>query len=361
MQSVDKNLIDRNLIAFSWFIPLAGVVEQQTTIVLTNNSSGFLRHLNYPRRTPPNVDLTQHLLVPLGEVISLELHGVVLSASDDCGGYANEYTVGDNGDGVATGPVGVRSESENVLSSILEIYDNYADVNGTKWILCPKRDQGEITRQGIANVGPFRASAAGQNPKDSDRDELNSAPVFITSYLNSLHIRQRNILKGSASINNELFRLNATFKVYEDKGYKPKLATKDVWVESCAPNPCQYRGKCVDTGREKKCECRGHFSGRFCGLTICDFDPCLFGECELTETSFKCNCLPGYLGSTCEQKKRICDDNPCQGRGVCFEKNNGFYCRCASIQTRPLVSDSFDFNFVAGATRGGRDNDVNGR
>lgn len=162
-------------------------------------------------------------------------------------------------------------------------------------------------------------------------DEEDSSPVFITSYLNTLHIRQRSVAKDSLSANQRRVapvRLNATVKVYEDKGYRPKLASKDVWVESCQPNPCQFGGKCVDTGAMKKCECRGHYSGRFCGLTICDFDPCLFGTCELTEGSFKCNCLDGYQGATCEQKRKACQENPCQGRGECFEKsNNGFYCR----------------------------------
>lgn len=162
--------------------------------------------------------------------------------------------------------------------------------------------------------------------RDRVADNGDYSPVFITSYLNTLHIRQKSAAgRGGGGAGRVL--LNATLKVYEDKGYKPKLASKDIWVESCQPNPCQYGGKCIETKEMKKCECLGHYSGRFCGLTICDFDPCLFGTCELTATSFKCNCLPGYRGDTCEQKRRPCAENPCQGRGECFEKNNGFYCR----------------------------------
>lgn len=312
---------------------------EERTLKLTNNSNGFLHHLNFPREMPQNVDFVQHLVVPLGEVISLELHGVVLSA-DNCAGYEggnepvldNSYHSVDvnSGNEVVTGAA--ERGGGGGYNHLLEIYDNYADVNGTKWILCARRDH---RRSRLASA---RASAGGQRYAADNEEEIqrDSSPVFITSYLNTLHIRQRSsefFENGMSSLNQRgrtssaMARLNATVKVYEDKSYRPKLASRDVWVESCQPNPCQFGGKCVDTKEMKKCACRGHYSGRFCGLTICDFDPCLFGTCELTETSFKCNCLPGYLGSTCEQKQKPCDENPCHGRGECFEKNNGFYCR----------------------------------
>lgn len=338
-------------------------MAEQRTIKLTNNSSGFLHHLNYPRELPQNMDFVQHLVVPLGEVISLELHGVVLSADncrdyedgdedggdnseeplDDDAGYGDSVNSGNGRQRVTAARVAKRGSSrglDNGSNNLLEIYDNYADVNGTKWILCAKRDQKRRHHhaRGRPQPGPSRASGAGQrhglNTMDGnagDSDDDGSSPVFITSYLNTLHIRQRSLSSTSAALNQRglsLFaRLNATVKVYEDKGYRPKLASKDVWVESCDPNPCQYGGKCVDTKGMKHCACLGHSSGRFCGLTICDFDPCLYGTCELTETSFKCNCMAGYVGSTCEEKVKPCAENPCHGRGECFEKNNGFYCR----------------------------------
>lgn len=311
---------------------------------------------------PQNVDFVQHLVVPLGEVISLELHGVVLSA-DNCGGggeggnelqpvnepvmngHYNGVTNSDDGTAAAAASTSSFSEERVTTSSpdwsgnLLEIYDNYADVNGTNWILCAKRDHhgnrlvpSALSASSSSSFAPSsRASGAGGQRQsdyslwDEDRD---SSPVFITSHLNTLHIRQRSGSASSLAMNQQrMLRLNVTLKVYEDKSYRPKLASKDVWVESCQPNPCQFGGKCIETKAMKKCECRGHYSGRFCGLTICDFDPCLFGTCELTATSFKCNCLPGYRGETCEQKQRPCAENPCQGRGECFEKNNGFFCR----------------------------------
>lgn len=65
------------------------------------------------------------------------------------------------------------------------------------------------------------------------------------------------------------------------------ITTTDDWVEDCNPNPCQNGGKCVTMGTKKVCQCIGHFTGRFCGLTMCELDPCVFGKCELTTNNFK--------------------------------------------------------------------------
>ncbi|XP_055685615.1 uncharacterized protein LOC129791455 isoform X2 [Lutzomyia longipalpis] len=248
-------------------------VLEERTVNLLNASSGVLVQLNYPLPMPPDVDFLQHLIVQLGEVITLELHGVLISDSRGCTG-----------------------------GSALEIYDNYADSNGTVWILCP-----------------IHASTQDVPPT---KFQQGYTPIFITSYLNTIHIRQR------TKMGIEGVPLNASVKIHSDTNYKPKLASRETWVESCMPNPCKFGGKCITNGNVKQCQCKGHYSGRFCGLTICDFDPCIFGHCELTSNNYRCNCLPGYRGETCDHKQKPCADNPCQGRGDCFEKNSGFFCRC---------------------------------
>lgn len=76
------------------------------------------------------------------------------------------------------------------------------------------------------------------------------------------------------------------------------------------------------------CQCVGHFTGMFCALTLCELEPCLFGECELTVNGYRCHCQPGYTGLSCERKQSPCEDNPCEGRGECVEKGDTFHCRC---------------------------------
>lgn len=36
-------------------------------------------HLNYPQPIPPNIDFSQHLIAPLGDVILLEMYNVGFS------------------------------------------------------------------------------------------------------------------------------------------------------------------------------------------------------------------------------------------------------------------------------------------
>jgi EGF-like domain len=89
------------------------------------------------------------------------------------------------------------------------------------------------------------------------------------------------------------------------------------------------------------------FSGPFCALTMCDLSPCLYGTCVLTPGSFKCNCQPGYRGPNCEVKHRPCLDNPCEGRGECFERpgGEGFNCRCHAWWEGQSLLNKFPFPF----------------
>lgn len=69
----------------------------------------------------------------------------------------------------------------------------------------------------------------------------------------------------------------------------------------------------------------------FCALTLCELEPCVFGHCTLTANGYRCQCQPGYIGVTCEQKQRPCEGNPCEGRGDCIGKykkrfNLTFFC-----------------------------------
>lgn len=66
----------------------------------------------------------------------------------------------------------------------------------------------------------------------------------------------------------------------------------------------------------------------FCALTLCEREPCLYGQCHLTEASYTCHCQPGYTGINCERKQRPCADNPCSGHGECVEQSDTFHCRC---------------------------------
>ncbi|KAG5683953.1 hypothetical protein PVAND_013208 [Polypedilum vanderplanki] len=246
-------------------------IVEQRIVNLSNSSFGRVYHLNFPLEMPESIDYTQHLIAPASDVISIELHGL-------------QFTENGCND-----------------STTIEIFDKYADHNGTFWQLC---------------------SINSVKVESNSVQQMSPSVIFITSYLNTIHIRQR-------SVNNQIGLLNATVRVQSDINYKMKLITStDDWVESCNPNPCLHGGKCILSGKKQICQCIGHFTGRFCGLTMCELDPCVFGQCELTGNGFKCHCQQGYLGMTCDQRQKPCNDNPCENRGQCIEKNGGYECRC---------------------------------
>ncbi|XP_050299041.1 uncharacterized protein LOC126737949 isoform X2 [Anthonomus grandis grandis] len=238
---------------------------QEKNILLRNDTVGLLLNLNYPQQSPPNVDFIHRFIAPLGHFISVELYSVKLSHTE---------CFDDNG--------------------LIEIFDSYSDRNGTVWKLC----------YDLISV---------------DTDD--SSSIFIKSFLNTMQIRQKSAAQGS--------HLNGTLKVLFDEEYKKKLISYNHNdVESCKPNPCQHGGKCINKKNKKVCQCTGHFTGLFCAITQCDLEPCVFGTCELTNTSYKCHCKTNYVGPTCEQKRKPCEGNPCESRGTCIEKGNGYYCRC---------------------------------
>ena len=217
-------------------------LTEQRNINLFNKTTGILYNLNHPQATPGNVDFTQHLIAPLGDVILLEIYNVGFSENGCHNGDSIEVSdIGCVPKGRIFDYVGLhRGECTNSyeltkLVSQLQIYDNYADNNGSIWNLC-------------------------ELPTYDENSEIDTllmpSPIHITSYLNTLHIRQKTI------DNARNLKLNATVRIQPDFNYKYKLATGDDEVESCQPNPCQYGGKCLSNGNYKHCHCVGHYTGR---------------------------------------------------------------------------------------------------
>lgn len=230
---------------------------------------------------PDRINYTQHLVAPVGYVVFLEFFGVRFS-DQPCSVLGNSSS---------------NNSTTPATAGSLEVFDSYADANGTGWTLC-------------AALPANGANAV--------------APVHITSYLNTLHVRQLSGNVGGATVH-----LNASVRVIADLQYKRKLAAGGDTVETCQPNPCRAGGRCVTASTAgSRCVCAGHFTGRFCALTACEMEPCMYGKCQLTATGFKCVCQEGYVGRTCERKQPPCAQNPCEGRGECFNRASGFFCRC---------------------------------
>lgn len=62
--------------------PSVSQMVEQRVVDLSNTSIGNIFHLNYPQNLPFNFDLSQHFAAKLGDIISLELHGVQFSKTE---------------------------------------------------------------------------------------------------------------------------------------------------------------------------------------------------------------------------------------------------------------------------------------
>lgn len=68
-------------------------IAEHHTINLTQFSYGSLQHLNYPQSLPININFTQHLVAPIGNVVLLEVFGVGFSENECRGGGGLEVGV----------------------------------------------------------------------------------------------------------------------------------------------------------------------------------------------------------------------------------------------------------------------------
>lgn len=172
-------MLNMNLFIYTLFHSVNSVIAQKT-IDLTYHSYGQLIHLNYPQALPINVDFTQHLIAPVGYNILLELHGVSFSKA------------------------GCR------YGSSIEVNDNYADNNGTWWELCDVKDLDTPLFKEFKNkLKPKIPETTAEKISHIDNNFSYIASIFIRSYLNTLHVRQK--IKGLSGP-----KLNAT--VYVQQG-----------------------------------------------------------------------------------------------------------------------------------------------
>ena len=107
-------------------------------------------------------------------------------------------------------------------------------------------------------------------------------------------------------------------------------------VDNCVYEPCSNNGQCVKKVLSdielNICECKIHWTGVFCHLTLCDLNPCgIYGLCKLVnnEDDFICHCNAGYIGKLCTDTVAVCDRyNPCGDRGKCSLINGTPKCKC---------------------------------
>uniref|UniRef100_A0A673C0G3 Neurogenic locus notch homolog protein 2-like n=1 Tax=Sphaeramia orbicularis TaxID=375764 RepID=A0A673C0G3_9TELE len=122
-------------------------------------------------------------------------------------------------------------------------------------------------------------------------------------------------------------------------------------MDECA-NPCEHFGKCVNTEGSFQCQCGRGYAGPRCEI---DINECLSMPCQNDATcldrigEFTCICMPagtllldlpsdpsplclhvpGFTGTMCQIDIDECASTPCQNGAKCYDRPNGFECRCA--------------------------------
>ncbi|KAJ3587211.1 hypothetical protein NHX12_010809 [Muraenolepis orangiensis] len=97
----------------------------------------------------------------------------------------------------------------------------------------------------------------------------------------------------------------------------------EVAINSCLSFPCSNGGTChILPGLEHQFRLRGI-------EVTSGFDPCLHdSKCVLSGHTYRCECLPGYVGQHCEQDYNDCLENKCQHAAECVDAINGYTCIC---------------------------------
>ena len=101
----------------------------------------------------------------------------------------------------------------------------------------------------------------------------------------------------------------------------------------CESTPCHNGGTCVDIPEGFRCNCLPGFTGETCNITTgiyeCARVICLHGgRCGRVGNRSKCICSEEYHGQHCELKKDRCQSSPCHNGATCVDNGELLFCKC---------------------------------
>eukprot|EP00112_Aurelia_sp_Birch-Aquarium-sp1_P010550 Seg2249.2 transcript_id=Seg2249.2/GoldUCD/mRNA.D3Y31 product=Fibropellin-1 protein_id=Seg2249.2/GoldUCD/D3Y31 len=103
-------------------------------------------------------------------------------------------------------------------------------------------------------------------------------------------------------------------------------------MNKCRSNPCQNGAICTNTGADSfRCTCVPGYIGDRCQteINMCMPDPCKNGaSCANRRTDYYCACPAGFTGKNCQTNINECAPNPCFNGGSCADLINDYNCTC---------------------------------
>ncbi|XP_022082655.1 sushi, von Willebrand factor type A, EGF and pentraxin domain-containing protein 1-like [Acanthaster planci] len=102
-------------------------------------------------------------------------------------------------------------------------------------------------------------------------------------------------------------------------------------VNECESSPCPQEAACVDLIDGYRCECLPGYEGVTCqNVDDCRNHLCINGAtCTDGLMSYVCVCDPAYEGTHCEINVDECVSAPCQNGGSCLDGIGEYLCQCA--------------------------------
>ncbi|CAH1789308.1 unnamed protein product [Owenia fusiformis] len=129
---------------------------------------------------------------------------------------------------------------------------------------------------------------------------------------------------------------------YEDSTYFKHRAFDFLAVDNCNPNPCKNLATCVPTTFGYKCDCVPGFEGATCETDIneCSSNPCDNGAtCSDRTNKYVCECPLGYIGINCETNSEDCVEGACANGGTCIDDVDSFTCECPPGYAGPTCGE----------------------
>uniref|UniRef100_A0AAY4E4J3 Notch receptor 3 n=1 Tax=Denticeps clupeoides TaxID=299321 RepID=A0AAY4E4J3_9TELE len=135
----------------------------------------------------------------------------------------------------------------------------------------------------------------------------------------------------------------------------------EIDINECLSMPCQNDATCLDRIGEFTCICMPGYTGTYCEVDVdeCESNPCVNdGICKDMVNGFTCTCqpgmrptsdpwplclpVPGFTGTMCQIDIDECASTPCQNGAKCFDRPNGYECRCAEGYEGTLCESNID-------------------
>ncbi len=115
----------------------------------------------------------------------------------------------------------------------------------------------------------------------------------------------------------------------------------------CFEQSCTGNGTCTNEESSYICNCNPGYTGIDCGINIddCEDENCSGNGRCIDELNSECS--PGFSGTNCETDIDECDGQNCSGKGLCMDGINSYVCVCVAgyilvlIATQMLTIVSF--------------------